>query len=63
MHKPLFSECKPSINQVKITLELTEKETKFNQVKPRIAKTFALKTETLTEFSRVKPRFNKLTEE
>ena len=25
MHKPLFSECKLSINQVKITLKFTEK--------------------------------------
>ena len=24
-HQPLFNECKPSISQVKITLELTEK--------------------------------------
>ena len=63
MCKPLFSERKLSINLVKITLELTEKETEFNQVKPRIAKTFTLETETLTEFSQVKPRFNKLTEE
>ena len=40
VHKPLFSEHKQSINRVKITLKLTEKETELNQVKPRIANTF-----------------------
>ena len=61
MHKPLFSERKPSINQVKITLELTEKQTELNQGKPKISKT--LKTETSTEFSRVKSRLDKLNQE
>ena len=51
----LFSECKLSINQVKITLELTE----LNQGLQRLS----LETEALSEFSRVKLRFDKLTEE
>ena len=37
---PLFGEHKTSVNQVKIKLELTEKQTDLNQVKPRIANTF-----------------------
>ena len=37
VQKSLFSECKPSINGVKITLKLTEKKPELNRVKPRIA--------------------------
>ena len=46
MHKPLFSERKPSINRVKITLELTKKLTKFNRGLQRLS----VETDTLTEF-------------
>ena len=44
MCKPHFIEHEPSINRVKITLELIEKQTRFNQVKPRMANTL-LETE------------------
>ena len=45
---PPFSECKPSINRVKITLELIEKSR------------LSLETKTSTKFSSVKPRLDKL---
>ena len=46
------------VTQVKIIMRLTEKKTEFNQVKPRITKTF---TRNSAEFNRVK--LDKLSQE